>query len=175
MRRAAGFLAGRFGDLIVQAAAERIVDFSQMKFRSLWWTPQLRFLLEYLDRRNHQQKLQLLCSEQLAYIASGRLSREHHNSAAKLVKHLTDRIFELYSPSAKLDKDREQKAAVTKIEQATVDWESEFGLSLTDKEAQEAIAAVAKGLRGLQQTTAAKAMSDTAEGVVDIIRSRSRR
>jgi hypothetical protein len=167
-------LAGRFGDLIVQAAAEKIIDFSQMKFRSMWWTPRLQFLLEYVDRKNHQAKLQLLCTEQLAYIASGRLSKEHHKSASELVKHLTNRIFELYSPSEKFDKDREQKEAVTKVAQATSDWERGFGMSLDDTEVKKAIEAVAAGMLALQQTTAAKTMSNTAEGVVDIIRNRSR-
>lgn len=136
----------------MQAAAEGLVDFSQLRFYDLKWTLRLSLLLRYLDRRNFRAQTVLDFQRYTAH-TSRPLTPEARQHMEELLDHYYDRFVSSYTPSQPekpivADEQQRQKVAA-----ATASWEEAYG-KLNDPATLAKIDAVVQGLEALRVQTA---------------------
>jgi hypothetical protein len=131
-------LASRLSDLIVQAAAEGAIDFSEMEIGSVRWRSKLRKILAYLQNKNHRECLLVKHGTTSSYIAGhmagGSLTQNTFQSLKEIASLLSEEIESSYYPSIS----EPQKVSRKEIAEATKLWENRFG-SLDDPEVQRKI------------------------------------
>lgn len=141
-------MASRLADLITQAAAEGLIDFSKVQFYNRRWRMRLERLLLYLQNRNRREYLQVLHRAAVGLISSGTLSAESFGNLKETASDLYNKIVDTYYPSeARPEEEVDVKAA--DVEKATNMWEEVFG-SLDDPEVTRRVQELADKLSGLK-------------------------
>ena len=118
--------------LLVQAAVDGVVDFSQARLRDpAWWT-RLRFLLNGLDQKNQRDRLQLHLANVRCLVSTERVASDDWRRQLQHMQELTDKYKATYFPDLK---------PVTKEAEAVElrdSWQEHFG-NLNDPKVQSAI------------------------------------
>jgi hypothetical protein len=128
-------LASRLADLLVQAAAEGTIDFSEVRFGDWRWISKIRLLVGYLDNKNRREQLLVTHANNCGFVASGSLTSKSFESLKEANSDLHNKICNTYYPSsAKID-----DMAEYEINKYQLMWEERFG-RLDDPEVQQKIA-----------------------------------
>jgi len=124
---------------MIEAAAEKVIDFSLAKPFDRAWHRHRSLLLDYVSRRNRQRLLSQLLEHRL-----GLLTRVRKEDATKLIEaadDLIDSIGRTMQPWRQI----EQKTRQTEAKQLISAWEQQHG-SLQSKVTQEAVARTTEAL-----------------------------
>lgn len=123
---------------MVQAAAEGIIDFSEMEFRGSRWSLRLSKLLGHLHDRNRREQLDILHRANSGFIASGILTSRSFDSLKEFGTRLYDEIVDTYYPSMPKTPVIDPRS----VEVAQTMWEGVYG-SLDDPEVMSRVEAEA--------------------------------
>lgn len=138
----------------MQAAAEGLIDFAQLRFYDLKWTLRLRLLLGYLDRRNFRTQTALDFQRYAAHMARP-LTPEARQHVEELLDHYYARFVDSYTPSQAAEPVAavQQQQQRQKVAAATASWEEAYG-KLNDPATLAKIDALVAGLEALRVQTA---------------------
>ena len=140
---------------MVQAAAEKIIDFSKVEFGSKRWRMYLERLLVYLQAKNRREYLQVLHRTNTGLLGSGIISSESFDRLKEISSDLYNEIIDTYYPSEAKPKEHDIKTA--DVEKATDMWESVFG-DLSDPEVAQRVQELADRLSGIDPGSFAAAV-----------------
>ena len=134
----------------MQAAAEGVIDFSQVVFWSRKWTARTSNLVAQLARKNRREVLLTKYSAYSSWLGLPAGGKEWIKECAAVLYKWEESIRTVYDPAEVTNAATETAQAVEKVGLAKDAWEQEFG-SLNDPVVQKRIEAMAAKLLASSQ------------------------
>lgn len=128
--------------LIVRAALDGVIDFSQADFLDPRWHARLHLLLEELTQQDYREFLKMKAGRELAYISSPFHDENswaaHTKAEAEYLEDWTDNLFGIKTERG------DRRARIAKAHRDA--WQQEFG-QMNDPETQRKIDETVASLR----------------------------
>lgn len=136
---------------MIQAAAEKVIDFSQTAFYDYRWQIRTYMLLDWIQQKNRRESKIVQLQSWYGAIASPLVAADARNKVLEVCHELGDAIRASYlGQTAKTASEAREELAKRDVS----DWEQQYG-NLKDADTQEKLAEVVAGMERLMKETAA--------------------